>query len=68
MGVTPNANCDVEFKLTIAGGDEHVVSWPSWVVVPPRPPTEATRRLLRDAQGLDVFAPLTPERRAGRGL
>lgn len=27
--VTPNANCDVEFKLTIAGGDEHAVSWPS---------------------------------------
>mmetsp|Transcript_16256 Transcript_16256/g.46054 ORF Transcript_16256/g.46054 Transcript_16256/m.46054 type:complete len:436 (-) Transcript_16256:576-1883(-) len=27
--VTPNANCDVEFKLTIAGGDEHAVSWPA---------------------------------------
>jgi len=27
--VTPNANCDVEFKLTIAGGDQHDVSWPA---------------------------------------
>ncbi len=27
--VTPNANCDLEFKLTIAGGDQHDVSWPS---------------------------------------
>jgi len=27
--VTPNANCDLELKLTIAGGDQHDVSWPS---------------------------------------